>query len=73
MKKYVYWFDTSKQGKTIALWENDSEQQTFSIDEKYCKKTFMYFKIHFWGHNQVINIDPADADADADADIEKHR
>ena len=60
MKKYVYWFDTSKQGETkIALW-NDNEQQTFSVDEKYRKKTFMYFKIHFWGHNQVIHPDASE-------------
>ena len=48
MKKYVHWFDTSKQSETkIPLWGTSNAKQTFSVDEKYRKKTFMYFKIHF--------------------------
>ena len=61
MKKYVHWFDTSKQSETkIPLWSSNNNEQTFSVDEKYRKKTFMYFKIHFWGHPQRIIGNTAD-------------
>ena len=56
MKKYVHWFDTSKQSKTkLLLWSTSNAEQTFSIDEKYRKKTFMYFKIHFLGTSSENN------------------
>ena len=51
MKKYVYWFDTSKiDATTDAIdWSTESSK-TFEINSKNQTKSYSYFKIHFWGH-----------------------